>query len=137
MQQLGNGVIGLSVFADAKFDNWYDWIRYIIHIAQMVLDAYVAIVICGITIKVMPNPHEALVKVLGIEQVLTYVPQSFGQTVSAKKSLSLIDGVKILALVLDFGGIFTSFLGGYYYFFTMNIAGFIAGTSFFVLSFFV
>lgn len=51
MLLVSNGILGLSIFENASFENWWDWFKYILAVGQITSDAYTALNYCGYTVR--------------------------------------------------------------------------------------
>jgi hypothetical protein len=46
MLTFANGVIGMQVFSEISFTQGIDWAKYLLALAQLVSDAFIALVFC-------------------------------------------------------------------------------------------
>ncbi len=51
MLTFANGVIGMQVFSDISFTKGIDWAKYLLALAQLASDAFIALVFCDYQVR--------------------------------------------------------------------------------------
>ena len=104
----------MQVFSEISFTQGIDWAKYLLALAQLVSDAFIALVFCDYEVRLSPLAKSS--------QAVQHYD-------------TLYDTLKIISLSLNAFDGMISFLGGYYFLTSFNVTSLIVGSALLALKF--